>query len=74
MRRTIALWLIFVFLYNAVGYYGIYIVTLHQIQSRVDRRLDNESFSEAETITFKLPLISRPLKTHFQEKLIFEDF
>jgi hypothetical protein len=56
MRKSIALIMLFVFLLNVLGYYGLFIgLRLRNVQELV-QRLNNDTYKESETATFKIPL------------------
>jgi hypothetical protein len=56
MKKSVAIVMLFVFLLNVLGYYGIFIgLRLRNVQELV-QKLDNNSYRESETFTFKIPL------------------
>ncbi len=56
MRKGVALIMLFVFLLNVLGYYGIFVgLRLRNVQELV-QKLDNNSYKESETVTFKMPI------------------
>ncbi len=66
MRKGVTLVMLFVFLLNVLGYYGIFVgLRLRNVQELV-QKLDNNSYSASETITFKIP-ISVPYATEARD-------
>jgi hypothetical protein len=57
MRRLIALFLLFLFLLNVMGYYGIFIGLQWQNGRALNERLDSDDYEEFETVTYKIPFI-----------------
>lgn len=56
MRKGVALIMLFVFLLNVLGYYGVFVgLRLRNVQELV-QKLDNNSYDESEMITFKMPI------------------
>ena len=55
MRRTLAISLLAVFLFQLVGYYFVYLGLSMQVNDDLVARLDAHEYSAEETITLKIP-------------------
>ncbi|MGC3946847.1 MAG: hypothetical protein QM762_20405 [Chryseolinea sp.] len=55
MRRTLAITLLAVFLFQLVGYYVVYVGLAIQANKSLITRLDNHDYSADQTITLKIP-------------------
>jgi len=56
MRKGVALIMLFVFLLNVLGYYGIFVgLRLRNVQELV-QKLDDNAYKASEAITFKMPI------------------
>jgi len=56
MRKGVALIMLFVFLLNVLGYYGVFVgLRLRNVQELV-QKLDDNAYKASETATFKIPL------------------
>lgn len=56
LKKLTAIALIVVFLFNVIGYYGIYMVMLHQANVAMDEKIIHDQFNENQTVTIKVPL------------------
>ncbi len=56
VKKSIALGLILIFLFNIIGYHGFYAAMRYQIRARISQQLDDGSYSLDQAITFKTPL------------------
>ena len=56
MKRILSFALLLIFLFNVVGYYGVYHFARKQLNAALLNRLDAEAYTEKETITLKLPV------------------
>jgi hypothetical protein len=56
MKRLVAIVMLFLFLLNVLGYYGIFIGLRHMNVQELVQKLDSDSYRESETTTFKIPL------------------
>ncbi len=56
MKRLITLFLLFLFLLNMLGYYGIFVGLQWQNGRALNARLDSDDYEEFETVTYKIPL------------------
>ena len=56
MKKPVAIVLIFVFLFNVIGYYGIYVGLTHHANKKVSLAIETSSYNPSETITIKIPL------------------
>lgn len=56
MRRLISILLVVLILFNALGYYGIFVGLRFKTTQDLIHRLDISAYTEAETFTLKLPL------------------
>lgn len=73
LKRLISVALLGVFLFNIVGYYGVYEVLKVSADRGLRDRLDADNFSESEAITFKVPL-SIPYQTNSDFERVDGDF
>jgi hypothetical protein len=48
--------LVVVFLFNVIGYYGIYVAMLSQARTALNEKIDNDQYTEDQTVTIKIPL------------------
>jgi hypothetical protein len=48
--------LIVVFLFNVIGYYGIYVALLSQARTALNEKINNDQYKEDQTVTIKIPL------------------
>jgi hypothetical protein len=55
-RRTLSLFLLAIFLFNVVGYYGIFWLARERSNAAIAYRIDSDQYTSAETITIKFPL------------------
>jgi len=56
VKRAFAILLIFVFLFNVIGYYGIYVVMITQAHTALNQKIDNNDYTTDQTFTVKIPL------------------
>ena len=56
MKRLITLCLLFLFLLNVLGYYGIFAGLQWQTGRALNARLDSNDYEEHQTVTYKIPL------------------
>jgi len=56
LKRLISISLLVAFLFNIIGYYGVYVLLRTSADSGLRERLDANDFSESEALTFKVPL------------------
>ena len=55
MRRLISIILCVLILFNTVGYYGVFLCLWYKNDREMFRKIDSEMYSNAETITIKIP-------------------
>lgn len=55
LRRTLAITLLAVFLFQLVGYYIVYLGLTYQASNSLISRLDSHDYSSEETMTLKIP-------------------
>lgn len=55
MKKAVSIFLVFLLLFNALGFYGLLQGLQYKNTLDLVRRLDNQQYSKDETITFKLP-------------------
>lgn len=60
--RLISIALLTLFLFNMIGYYGVYVALRAKVNSELREKLDADNFDESETIVIKVPL-SLPYQT-----------
>jgi hypothetical protein len=56
LKKLISISLILIFLFQFIGYYFVNMGLRYQAKSAISQRLDAEEYSDAETITFEIPL------------------
>jgi hypothetical protein len=56
MRRALSIVLLFIFLFNLVGYYGVHWLLLQHHHSETQRKLDANDYMEFEAVTLRIPL------------------
>jgi hypothetical protein len=56
VKKIISLLLVLLLLFNALGFYGLFIGLRHKSKLDLVQRLDREQYSEDETITLKIPI------------------
>lgn len=56
MRQLISISLIVLLLFNVLGYYGLFLGLNYQNKQNIIHRLDVADYSEAQTVTIKIPM------------------
>jgi Txe/YoeB family toxin of Txe-Axe toxin-antitoxin module len=56
MKRVITLGILFLFLLNAVGFYGIFLGVQFKIASEANRQFDEDQYTPSESISFQVPI------------------
>jgi len=56
VKKIVSILLIFLLLFNALGFYGLFIGLRYKSKLDLVRRLDKQQYSEDETITLKIPI------------------
>jgi hypothetical protein len=56
LKKLIAIFLVFLLLFNALGFYGLFIGLRYKTGLDLVQRLDNNQYSEEETVTLKVPM------------------
>lgn len=56
MKRLFSIVFVFLLLFNALGYYGLFFGLQYDNDIRLTRRLDAGQYTESETITIKIPI------------------
>lgn len=56
MRRITAITLLFLFLLNIIGYYGVFLGLKYTLGQKVVEDLDSESFSAGDLVEFEIPV------------------
>jgi len=56
LKRSIAIFLIFLLLFNALGFFGLFVGLRYKTASDLVERLDNNQYMEDETVTIKVPM------------------
>jgi hypothetical protein len=55
LKRIVAIVCLVIFLFNVVGYYGVYLSLRLSANTELRQKLDNQAYNEDETITVKIP-------------------
>jgi hypothetical protein len=67
VKKPAALFLLNIFLFNVVGYYGIYIGLVHKADRTANHEIENNSYDQSQTITIKIPLtLPYPVQGEFE--------
>jgi hypothetical protein len=67
MKKIVAISLIWIFLFNVIGYYGIYAGMLHQSNKKAEQQIEDNNYDKSQTITFKIPLtLPYPVQNGFE--------
>lgn len=56
MKRVLSIVLVVVFLFNVIGYYGIYVAMLSQARTALNEKIDSDQYKDDQTVTIKIPL------------------
>jgi hypothetical protein len=56
MKRIVSIGLIGIFLFNVIGYYGIYVAMLRQARVALNERIDTDQLRDDQTVTIKIPM------------------
>lgn len=56
LKKAVSIFLVFLLLFNALGFYGLLRGLQYQSSRDLVRRLDNQQYSKDETITVKVPI------------------
>ncbi|MEJ7645027.1 MAG: hypothetical protein WKF87_10570 [Chryseolinea sp.] len=56
MKKLIALFLVFLVLFNALGFYGLLVGIQYHKSQQLVQRLDTNQYLEEETVTIRLPM------------------
>ena len=56
LKKLVAIFLVFLLLFNAMGFYGLLQGLRYKTTLELVQRLDNHQYSEEETIILKVPI------------------
>jgi hypothetical protein len=56
LKRLIAIFLILLLLFNALGFFGLFVGLRYKTANDLVERLDNQQYLEEETVTLKVPM------------------
>ncbi|HLZ15511.1 MAG TPA: hypothetical protein VKQ08_00630 [Cyclobacteriaceae bacterium] len=56
MKRIVSIVLIWLFLFNVIGYYGIYVAMLRHARVALNEKIDNGQLKDDQTVTIKIPM------------------
>lgn len=56
MKKLFSIGFLIIFLFNVGGYYFVFLGLKHQAKTELIKQFDNECYSEANTIEFKIPI------------------
>lgn len=67
MKQLAAIFLVFVFLFNVIGYYGIYAGMVRQANKKAELAIETSTYDPSETVTLKIPLtLPYPFENGFE--------
>ena len=55
VKRLFSIFMLFIFLFNGIGYYGLFYLTRQQLHSNILHKLDAGNYNDSQTITLKIP-------------------
>ena len=64
MKKITAVWLITLVLFNSIGYYGLYLVGLRELDRRMSTELDESRYSGHDVMIAKIPM-TLPYQANF---------
>lgn len=70
MKQVVSLFLIVIFLFGLIGYYGVFWILSEQARLTLTTRLDENRYDEGETVTIKIPLtLAYPINSSQYERV-----
>lgn len=70
MKRIFALFFTLVFIFNVVGYYGVYLAMLNNAQTVMNQKIDHNEYTNDQTVTIKIPLtLPYPVQQNIFERV-----
>jgi len=67
VKRILSIALVVLFLFNVIGYYGIYVAMLRQARITLNEKIDNDQYKDDQTVTIKIPMpLPYPVQDEFQ--------
>jgi hypothetical protein len=67
VKKLTAIFFLFIFLFNVVGYYGIYVGIVQKADREANREIENSSYNQSQTVTIKIPLtLPYPIQNGFE--------
>ncbi|MBS1557395.1 MAG: hypothetical protein JST69_01605 [Bacteroidetes bacterium] len=67
MKKATATFLTLVFLFNVIGYYGIYAGMIRQANKKAELAIETSTYDQSETVTIKIPLtLPYPFENGFE--------
>jgi hypothetical protein len=62
--------LVVIFLFNVIGYYGIYVAMLRQARVALNEKIENDQYQDDQTVTIKIPLtLPYPVHQNYFERV-----
>ncbi len=75
VKRIFAILMLIVFLFNGIGYYGLFYLTRNYLRSDMRHKLDAGNYTDNQTVTLKIPFtLPYQLNTNFEYERINGSF
>ena len=58
VKRLFSIFMLLIFLFNGIGYYGLFYLTRQQLQTDILHKLDAGTYTDSQTVTLKIPFAS----------------
>ena len=55
VKRLFSIFMLLIFLFNGIGYYGLFYLTRQQLQTDILHKLDAGTYTDSQTVTLKIP-------------------
>jgi len=55
VKRIFSIVMLFIFLFNGIGYYGLFYLTRQRLHTDIVRKLDAGNYTDSQTVTLKIP-------------------
>lgn len=57
MKKLLSIFLLGIFLFNSIGYYGVFVILRDQLNLKMSRELDENEYAGSDAIIVKIPML-----------------